>query len=216
LTEGASAMKKPILSMIILLLLLMPAVSNASYLILLKNGGELVTPLYWVEGNQMFFFYGSGIAGIERIVVDRVEMSEKKPADYMDTISENRGNKELPPLSSITEKAQGPENFPEVKAGEKDSPEKLGENSAKKRLQEELRTLEAESASEWDKYLKTQEKLRILVFESDSEGGKYQKSSEQDSISKERGEARNRVFTIDLKKQELIGRLQGNNPKNSP
>lgn len=96
----------------------MPAVSGASYLIRLKNGGELATPMHWVEGNQMFFFYGSGIAGIERIVVDKVERSEKKPADYMDTTSENRGKKELPPSSSITEKAQVPEKPPEVKAGE--------------------------------------------------------------------------------------------------
>lgn len=85
---------------------------DASYLIRLKNGGELITPLYWLEGNQIFFFYGSGIAGIERIVVDRVEKSEKKPADYMDTILENRRNKELPPLSSATEKLPGTDKTP--------------------------------------------------------------------------------------------------------
>ncbi|MDO8785129.1 MAG: hypothetical protein Q7J12_02830 [Syntrophales bacterium] len=113
-------MKKLILLFIVVFSFIPPGVSDASYLIRLKNGGELITPLYWLEGNQIFFFYGSGIAGIERIVVDRVEMSEKKPADYMDTISENRGNKELPPLSSATEKSPGPDkppaaNIPEEK-----------------------------------------------------------------------------------------------------
>ncbi|MBU0575060.1 MAG: hypothetical protein KJ704_02305, partial [Proteobacteria bacterium] len=70
-------MKKTISALIILLMFLVPVGGGASYIIRLKNGGELRTPLYWLEGNQIFFFYGSGIAGIERIVVDRVERSEK-------------------------------------------------------------------------------------------------------------------------------------------
>ena len=110
-------MKKLILLFIVFSFVL-PGASDASYLIRLKNGGELITPLYWLEGNQIYFFYGSGIAGIERIVVDRVERSDKKPAAYMDTTLENRGNKELTPSSSITETAKGQETPAEVKAEE--------------------------------------------------------------------------------------------------
>ena len=111
-------MKKLILLFIVVFSFIPPGTSDASYLIRLKNGGELITSLYWLEGNQMFFFYGSGIAGIERIVVDRVERSEKKPADYMDTTSENKGDKELPPLSSAAEKSPGSEKQPLAKIPE--------------------------------------------------------------------------------------------------
>ena len=97
----------PVMPVILFLLFLIPAVSNASYLIRLKNGRELVTPMYWVEGKQIYFYYGGGIAGIEGIAVDRVERCEKETEDYMDTTLENMGKKELPPLSSITEKAPG-------------------------------------------------------------------------------------------------------------
>ncbi|HLA26999.1 MAG TPA: hypothetical protein VJZ49_03820, partial [Syntrophales bacterium] len=111
-------MRKFILLFIIVFSFIPAGAIDASYLIRLKNGGELITPLYWLEGNQIFFFYGSGIAGIESKFVDRVEKSKKKPADYMDTI--NRGNKELPPLSSATEKSSEPDkppvaNIPEEK-----------------------------------------------------------------------------------------------------
>ena len=111
-------MKKLISSTIIFLLLLIPAGGDASYLIRLKNGGELATPRYWVEGKQIYFYYGGGIAGIERKEIDRVERYEKETDDYMDTTLENIGKRELPPLSSIPEKAQGPETTPEVKGGE--------------------------------------------------------------------------------------------------
>ena len=70
-------MKKPILSMIILLLLLMPAVSNASYLIRLKNGGELATPRYWVEGKQVNFYYLGGIVGVEKDFINKIEKSDR-------------------------------------------------------------------------------------------------------------------------------------------
>ena len=47
-------MKKTISALIILLMFLVPVGGGASYIIRLKNGGELRTPLYWLEGNQIF------------------------------------------------------------------------------------------------------------------------------------------------------------------
>lgn len=111
-------MKKTISATVVFLLVLIPAVSDAAYLIRLKNGGELVTPRYWAEGNQMFFFYEGGTAGIERTIIDRIEKYEKEPGYYRDATSENIAKKELPPLSSVTEKSLKPEPPPEVKAGE--------------------------------------------------------------------------------------------------
>ena len=115
------SISSPVMPVILFLLFLIPAVSNASYFLRLKNGGELVTPRYWVEGKLIYFYYGGGIAGIERKEIDRVERYEKETDDYMDTTLENMGKKRLPPVSSITditEKAQGSETTPEVKGGE--------------------------------------------------------------------------------------------------
>ena len=204
-------MKKTISAIIILLLLLIPVLGGASYLIRLKNGRQLATPFYWFEGRLIFFYTAGGTAGMERTEIDGIE--EYATEDHPSAVSGSIEKKDSPlPIPGV-EKSLAPGKSPEVKAKGKDSPEKLGEDSAKKRLQEELRTLESESASELDKYRKAQEKLRILVLESDSEWEKHQTSSEQDSISKERDEARNRIFTIDLKKQELIRKLQENNQK---
>lgn len=186
-------MKKTILTVAIFYLFAIPAVSGASYLIRLKNGGELATPMYWVEGKQIKFYYGSGIVGIERVVVDRIEMSDKKPAYYMDTVSENRVNNELPPLSVKTEKSPAPGKPLEVKAGEKDSPESLGNDLPKKQIQEELGKIQAESTEVWDE---------------------YRKMSEQEHVSKaERDKARQRVFEIGAKKQDLIRKLHEKNQK---
>lgn len=104
-------MKKSISSPVILifLLLLIPAVSDASYLIRLKNGGELATPRYWIEGKQIYFYYGGGIAGIERKEIDRVERREKETVGDMDATLENIDKKDSPPVTSVTEKAPGPE-----------------------------------------------------------------------------------------------------------
>lgn len=77
LTEGVFAMKKSILSMIIFLLFLIPAVSDASYLIWLKNGGKLVTPMYWVEGKQIKFYCLGGIVGVEKDFISKIEKSDR-------------------------------------------------------------------------------------------------------------------------------------------
>lgn len=100
-------MKKSILSVMITFLFLTHAYDgDASYLIQLKNGGEFITTKYWIEGNQVVFFYGSGAAGIERTAVERVEISGKKPVTHMDTTSENKQEKELPAPSPAMEKTQ--------------------------------------------------------------------------------------------------------------
>jgi hypothetical protein len=112
-------MKKSILSVMITFLFLTHAYDgDASYLIQLKNGGEFITTKYWIEGNQVVFFYGSGAAGIERTAVERVELSEKKPIYRMDTTSENKQEKELPTPSLITEKTRKTEKPPVTDATE--------------------------------------------------------------------------------------------------
>ena len=175
-------MKKLILPLMILALTCpFPAAIHASYIIHLENGGQFLTPQYWEEDNYVNFYIVGGTMGIEKNTVRKIE---KLPADpYRDAFFRT-------PEQPLAPAKPAPETA--VK-GEKDSPEKLGENSEKKRLQEELRKLEADNTAAVEK---------------------YQKMSEQDSISKEeRDEARKEVFTTNQKKRKLFQKLQGNNQK---
>lgn len=182
-------MKKMLAALVIFILLLITAAGEASFLILLKNGGRLTTPMYWIEGRMILFYYAGGIAGMERKDVERVEKYEEQTGVFGPQVA---GTTALPPPRP-TEETPGPGAPPDTKERRKDSPEKQGEDLLKKQLQEELRNLQAESTEAWEI---------------------YQKISEQDTVSQvERDEARNRVFTIDLKKQELIRRLQEKNQK---
>ena len=64
-------MKKTISILVVLLLFLPPALGNASYLIRLKNGRQVATPMYWFEGKRIFFYTAGGTAGMERSEIDR-------------------------------------------------------------------------------------------------------------------------------------------------
>ncbi|MDO8723938.1 MAG: hypothetical protein Q7J31_17175 [Syntrophales bacterium] len=65
-------MKKTSLTVAIFYLFAIPAVSGASYLIRLKNGGELATPMYWSEGDQIKFYIYGGVAGIQKDSVRKI------------------------------------------------------------------------------------------------------------------------------------------------
>ena len=109
-------MKKRIVPFLILALsLLWAPISEASYLIRLKNGGQLLTPAYWTEGKWIFFYCVGGTAGIERKEIDRIEKLKTEGGEYIDKTPAIAGKKELPPLPPVAEKAKGPEKPPEAK-----------------------------------------------------------------------------------------------------
>ena len=70
-------MKKLVLLFIVFSFIL-PGASDASYLIRLKNGGELITPFYWVEGEWIKFYYVGGIVGVGKDFVSRIEKSDRE------------------------------------------------------------------------------------------------------------------------------------------
>jgi hypothetical protein len=109
-------MKKRIVPFLILALsLLLASISDASYLIRLKNGGQLATPAYWTEGKWIFFYCVGGTAGIERKEIDRIEKLKTEGGEYIDKTPAIAGKKELPPLPPAAEKEKGPEKPPEAK-----------------------------------------------------------------------------------------------------
>ncbi len=115
-------MKKTISALIILLLFLVPALGNASYLIRLKNGGQFATPAYWTEGKWIFFYCVGGTAGMERREIDRIERDDTY--DNMGAIGGNIGKK-APPLPPKTEKPPEPGETPQAMEPAKEVEEKV-------------------------------------------------------------------------------------------
>lgn len=97
-------MKKVISATLILCWLLIPAIGDTAYLLRLKNGGQLVTPAYWTEGQWIFFYCVGGTAGMERREIDRIERDNAY--DNVGTVGENIGMKR-PSLPPKAEKPQG-------------------------------------------------------------------------------------------------------------
>ena len=63
------------------LLLATPCVSDASYIIKLKNGREFVTSRYWEEGGQIKFYSHGGVIGIDKNLIGKIEESDR-PVQY--------------------------------------------------------------------------------------------------------------------------------------
>ncbi len=72
-------MKKYLPSIVICLFFLFPAISSASYIILLKNGGQFVTSKYWQEEDEIKFYVGGAVMGIEKDAVLDIKESAKEP-----------------------------------------------------------------------------------------------------------------------------------------
>ena len=120
-------MKKTISVPIILLLFLVPALGNASYIIHLKNGGRFLTPRCWEEDHYVKFYIVGGMMGIEK---DTVRTIEKSTVD-----------------TSKVYEAKTPEKLPaeaEQKAEKNLSPQKPPEKIDLKAYQDKMATLKAD------------------------------------------------------------------------
>lgn len=75
---------KKLIPMIVMILsfLAFPATGDASYRILLKNGGEINALKYWSEGDQIKFYTYGGIAGIQKDSVRKVEKTASEDVPY--------------------------------------------------------------------------------------------------------------------------------------
>ena len=105
-------MKKTISAITILFLILTPALGNADYVIRLKNGRQVTTPMYWFEGTRIFFYTAGGTAGMEKAEIDKIEKLETDVGEYTHRTSVLEGKKELPPPPLAAEKANEPKKLP--------------------------------------------------------------------------------------------------------
>ena len=98
-------MKKRIVPFLILALsLLWTSIGDASYLLRLKNKGRVVTPMYWVEGDKIYFSYAGGVAGMEKEEIDKIEKLKTEDGEYIYKTPAIAGKKELPPSPSQRKK----------------------------------------------------------------------------------------------------------------
>ena len=135
-------------------LLTMPQARAASYLIQLKNGGELETYHYWEEGNDIRFYIYGGVAGIPKEFVKAIKgvdlLSQDKtgegptlplPADQQLSKTVQPENKKaggegptlpLPADQRLSERAQ-PENKKAGEEAKEQSSEKIDINYYKEK-----------------------------------------------------------------------------------
>ena len=62
---------------ILVFLLLLPAAGNCDYIIHLKNGGRFLTPHYWEQGQEILFYTSTGILGVEKQSVRKIEQTDE-------------------------------------------------------------------------------------------------------------------------------------------
>lgn len=74
-------MKKLISSIVMSFLLTYPLGSSASYLIQLRNGGELITYHYWEDGGEIKLYIYGGIVGIQKDVIKDIKKTDLVPRE---------------------------------------------------------------------------------------------------------------------------------------
>lgn len=69
----------------VILLLHIPAAGHCNYAIHLKNGGRFLTPHYWEQGQEILFYTTTGVLGVEKQTVRKIERTDEdlrlEPAD---------------------------------------------------------------------------------------------------------------------------------------
>ena len=109
---------KPLVFSIILYLLI-PSISVASYIIKLKNGRKISVQHYWNEGGNILFNIYGGTLGIRKNLVKKIEAAEGFP-------DKKRGTTKQRAIEA-TDKAKEEDKVREQGKQQKDSEEEKGE-----------------------------------------------------------------------------------------
>jgi hypothetical protein len=70
-------MRKSVAGLILVASVSMASVTEATYVIKLKNGNEYITNRYWHEGSQILFDAEGGVFGIDKVFVDKIEKADR-------------------------------------------------------------------------------------------------------------------------------------------
>jgi hypothetical protein len=146
-----------------ILLILIPDLSTADYLIRLKNGRQVRTPAYWSEGTEIFFYTAGGIVGMDRSEIFKVESTEAEDRLNTVVISKSKDEKTLPAASLPKEKLQEQPPPPQISKEQIDLKQYTGE---KNRMMVELDSLMDElRAATSSKDKEAKEKIREKIRE---------------------------------------------------
>lgn len=102
-------MRKTVAGLILVTSVSTVSVTEATYVIKLKNGNEYITNRYWQEGEQVLFDAEGGVFGIEKAFVGKIEkadrvvklatLAERDPSDKPQSNSEkneSESTKQMP------------------------------------------------------------------------------------------------------------------------
>ena len=70
-------MRKTVAGVILAISVSVVSVTEATYVIKLKNGNEYITNRYWQGGTQILFDAEGGIFGVEKQFVNRIDETDK-------------------------------------------------------------------------------------------------------------------------------------------
>jgi hypothetical protein len=105
--QRRTVMRKLIfLFLMLALYMIFPAPARSEfYVIRLKNGGSLATPMYWSDGGLIYFFYVGGTVGVEKQIIEKVEKYKgERNFSVSSATPDTKETKGLPTLSSAAEK----------------------------------------------------------------------------------------------------------------
>jgi cell fate (sporulation/competence/biofilm development) regulator YlbF (YheA/YmcA/DUF963 family) len=78
-------MRKSIVGSCLMAWALQAGLADAAFVIKLKNGNEFVTGRHWQEGNQVMFDLYGGVLGLDKVLVLKIDQSDKLISFAVDT-----------------------------------------------------------------------------------------------------------------------------------
>lgn len=141
------------LSILLLLLIALPAVADAAYRIVLKNGSEIVVETYAKENGEVRFYYRGGIVGIKERDVEKILQAEDEALPKMDNAerdimkeetkeSKDNSAEQEKPLVPYIDKEEKGKYLKELQERLKEVEEKIAEKEALlKKTEEEYRSV---------------------------------------------------------------------------
>jgi cell fate (sporulation/competence/biofilm development) regulator YlbF (YheA/YmcA/DUF963 family) len=78
-------MRKSIVGSCLMAWALQAGLADAAFVIKLKNGNEFVTGRHWQEGNQVMFDLYGGVLGLDKVLVLKIDQSDKLVSFAVDT-----------------------------------------------------------------------------------------------------------------------------------
>ncbi|HEU4344879.1 MAG TPA: hypothetical protein VFU31_25290 [Candidatus Binatia bacterium] len=146
------------LLLVLVVALVCHTAGEASYVIKLKNGREIVTGRYWPEGQQVMFDTYGGVFGVDRALVSKIEHSDR-PLKEPAPLKPRQPKTPSVPVADQKEKGQSPVATAKTRAARETDPIFKDFETLKQRSQ----TVAGMSNSQLQEFLKALTALRRTI-----------------------------------------------------